>query len=123
MGEQDPHVTNLKTLVIGCTPLARKVTNLLKEISNLVGVVNLHPDKGLSKSNYDPLTDICEPFLTKDINNKETKEWIRSRNPEVSLTSLRYRQDTVSESIHLLCQKVAVLQSLIGRLSKAMASL
>ena len=83
MGEQDPHVTNLKTLVIGCTPLARKVTNLLKQISNLVGVVNLHPEKGLSKSNYDPLTDICEPFWTKDINDKETEEWIRSRDPEV----------------------------------------
>ena len=83
MGEHNPHVTNLRTLVIGCTPLARKVTNLLKNISNLVGVVNLHPGKGLSKSNYDPLTDICEPFLTKDINDKETKEWIKSKNPEV----------------------------------------
>tara|TARA_A100001015_G_scaffold270929_1_gene324021 strand:+ start:1657 stop:2613 length:957 start_codon:yes stop_codon:yes gene_type:complete len=83
MGKQDPYVTNLKTLVIGCTPLARKVTNLLKQISNLVGVVNLHPEKGLSKSNYDPLTDICEPFWTKDINDKETEEWIRSRDPEV----------------------------------------
>ena len=83
MGEHNPHVTNLRTLVIGCTPLARKVTNLLKNISNLVGVVNLHPDKGLSKSNYDPLTDICEPFLTKDINDKETEEWIKSKNPEV----------------------------------------
>ena len=83
MGDPNPHVTNLRTLVIGCTPLARKVTNLLKNISNLVGVVNLHPDKGLSKSNYDPLTDICEPFLTKDINDKETKEWIKSKNPEV----------------------------------------
>lgn len=83
MGKQNPHVTNLKTLVIGCTPLARKVVNLLKEISDLVGVVNLHPEKGLSKSNYDSLTDICDPFWTRDINDKETEEWIRSKNPEV----------------------------------------
>tara|TARA_B100001250_G_C19680502_1_gene735632 strand:+ start:18 stop:974 length:957 start_codon:yes stop_codon:yes gene_type:complete len=83
MGQQDPHVTNLKTLVVGCTPLARKVVNLLKKNSNLVGVVNLHPDKGLAKSNYDSLSDICDPFLTKDVNDDATAEWIRSKNPEI----------------------------------------
>lgn len=83
MGEQNPHVTNLKTLVVGCTPLARKVVNLLKKTSNLVGVVSLHPDKGLTKSNYDSLADICDPFLTKDINNAQTTKWIKSKNPEV----------------------------------------
>ena len=75
MGKHNPNVSNLKTLVIGCTPLARCVVNLLKKESKLVGVVNLHPDLGLSKSNYDALTDICSPFWTKDINDEETTTW------------------------------------------------
>ena len=83
MGKQDTHISNLKVLIIGCTPLARKVIKCVDEGFNLVGVVNLHPDLGLSKSNYDPLTDICNPFFTRDINDKQTEEWIRSHDPEV----------------------------------------
>jgi methionyl-tRNA formyltransferase len=83
MGKQDTNVSNLKTLVVGCTPLARCVVNLLKKESELVGVVNLHPVLGLSKSNYDALTDICNPYWTKDINDKETETWITEKSPDV----------------------------------------
>ena len=82
MGNKNPSITDLRTLVIGCTPLARKVINLLKEISNLVGVVNLHPEVGVQKSNYDQLAD-SDPFWTKDINDKQTEAWIRSREPDL----------------------------------------
>ena len=85
MGNKNPHITDLRTLVVGCTPLARKVTNLLKNISNLVGVVNLHPKVSSSKSNYDDLLDICDPFWTTDINDNRTESWIRSKNPEVMI--------------------------------------
>jgi len=83
MGNKNPNIPDLRTLIIGCTPLARKVIQCAKEESNFVGAVNLHPDLGLSKSNYDSLGDICDPFFTKDINNKETEEWIRQQNPDV----------------------------------------
>ena len=68
MGKQNTYISDLKILIIGCTPLARKIIKRVDKEYNLVGVVNLHPDLGLSKSNYDSLTDICEPFFTKDIN-------------------------------------------------------
>ena len=83
MGKQNTNVSNLKTLVVGCTPLARHVVNLLKKESELVGVVNLDPELGLSKSNYDALTDICDPYWTKDINNEETEAWITERSPDI----------------------------------------
>ena len=74
MGKQNTNISNLRTLIVGCTPLARKIIQCVKEESNFVGAVNLHPDLGLSKSNYDSLTDICDPFFTKDINNKEVEQ-------------------------------------------------
>ena len=88
MGRGNTSVTNISTLVVGCTPLARKVTALLEEISNLVGVVNLHPEKGLSKSNYDYMADFVskrpdDVFWTKDINDEETINWMLDRQPDI----------------------------------------
>ena len=51
MGKENPEYAEINVLVIGCTPLARKVVSLVENISNLVGVVNLHPEIGLGKSN------------------------------------------------------------------------
>ena len=88
MGRKDINFTDINTLVVGCTPLARKVTTLLENISNLVGVVNLHPEKGLSKSNYEYMADFVsrradDIFWRKDINNEETISWMKDRQPDV----------------------------------------
>ena len=78
----------MKTVVIGCTPLAKKVINLLENTTSLVGVVNLHPSLGMLKSNYETLSDYnsSKPdnfFVTKDINNDDTYNWIKSKNCDV----------------------------------------
>jgi methionyl-tRNA formyltransferase len=84
MGKQNPDISNLKTLVIGCTPLARKVINCLKEISDIVGIIGLNDTEGRKKSNYDSLGDFENTFdmlWTGDIN--ATGDWIKERNPDV----------------------------------------
>jgi len=88
MGNENVRVSNLRTLVVGCTPLARKVVSLLDEISDLVGVVNLKPSLGTTKSNYDCMAEFYKEnpynvFWTDNINNKKTVDWISRRNPEV----------------------------------------
>jgi methionyl-tRNA formyltransferase len=84
MGEQDPHIPDLKTLVVGCTPLARKVINCLKEISDIVGIIGLNEAAGRKKSNYDSLGDFENNFdmlWTGDINKEG--EWIRDKSPDI----------------------------------------
>lgn len=88
MGKENPEYAEINVLVIGCTPLARKVVSLVESISNLVGVVNLHPEIGLGKSNYDYLADFTsrrkqDVHWTKDINSDETISWMKDRNPDV----------------------------------------
>ncbi len=88
MGNDDVEVSNLKTLVIGCTPLARKVVHLLDEISDLVGVVNLKPSKGAMKSNYDCMSEFTKSnsyriFWTENINDRRTTKWIERAAPDV----------------------------------------
>jgi len=88
MGNENVRVSNLRTLVIGCTPLARKVVSLLDDISDLIGVVNLTPSKGALKSNYDCMSSFAKEnsyniFWTEDINNRKTLDWIKQRKPEV----------------------------------------
>jgi len=78
--------TDMKTLVIGCTPLARKVAILLNKISSLTGIVNLHPELGVEKSNYDIMSELnrkVDIFWTRDINDKETVDWIKNKSPDV----------------------------------------
>jgi len=87
MDSSNPRL-QLKVLVVGCTPLARKVFALAEELTEVVGVVNLHPDLGLSKSNYDTLANFAsrrqdDIHWTKDINGEETMHWISERNPDV----------------------------------------
>ena len=88
MGSENTTITNLRTIVIGCTPLARKVTTLLDKISDLVGVVNLSPLKGASKSNYDCMPDFARHnsyrmFWTEDINDRRTTRWVGSLKPDI----------------------------------------
>jgi methionyl-tRNA formyltransferase len=88
MGHDDFTIANLKTLVVGCTPLARKVVRLLEDSTDLVGVVNLHPEVAMGKSNYDSISDFakrrsCDVHWTKDINDEATKVWMTNRAPEV----------------------------------------
>ena len=78
----------LKILVVGCTPLARKTVDLVEEVAELVGVVNLHPELGAAKSNYDVLGDFikrrpADMHWTRDINGVETISWIADRKPDV----------------------------------------
>tara|TARA_R100000278_G_scaffold88081_1_gene67245 strand:+ start:7212 stop:8162 length:951 start_codon:yes stop_codon:yes gene_type:complete len=76
--------SNLKTIVIGCTPLAQKITHTLKEISNLVGVVNLEPSAAINKCNYCSTIGHNElTHWTQDINSKQTKCWIQSLSPDI----------------------------------------
>tara|TARA_R110001599_G_scaffold353013_2_gene589782 strand:- start:148 stop:1098 length:951 start_codon:yes stop_codon:yes gene_type:complete len=76
----------LKCLVVGCTPLAEKVSKILFNKGCLVGVVNLHPSLGAKKSNY-TIVDFAEKnipsYFTKDINDQETHSWISNKKPDV----------------------------------------
>jgi len=76
--------TNIRSIVVGCTPLAEKIALILERDSNLVGIVNLHPTLGATKSNY-RFVDINDvPFYnTKDINDTETKQWLRDRESDI----------------------------------------
>lgn len=80
--------TDLKVLIIGATSLARKAISLVEKIDVVTGVVNLHPDLGFKKSNYDFLTEFSirrskDVYLTRDINDKETLDWIAVRKPDL----------------------------------------
>jgi len=80
--------TNLRILVIGCTPLARKVIALIEKMATVVGVVNLYPDLGLKKANYDFLSEFSirrpqDIHWTRDINGKKTLNWIANRRPDL----------------------------------------
>ncbi len=88
MGNENVRVSDLRTLVVGCTPLARKVVSLLDEISDLVGVVNLKPSLGSTKSNYDCMAEFYKKnpynvFWTEDINDNKTNKWISRKKPDI----------------------------------------
>lgn len=86
----EPADKRLRVVVVGCTPLARKVAVLANELCSLVGVANLTPRAGAGKSNYDclvgvgvlPETDI---HWTDDINSEASVAWLRSRDHDVVL--------------------------------------
>jgi|APSaa5957512535_1039671.scaffolds.fasta_scaffold90432_1 methionyl-tRNA formyltransferase len=78
----------LSVIVVGCTPLARKVISSIESIVDLKGVINLTQEAGKKKSLYDHLTEFTNKnpdkvFLTDDINSPATQGWIRSLLPEV----------------------------------------
>ena len=77
---------SIKCVVVGCTPLAKKVSKILHENNCLAGVINLHPELGASKSNY-TIVDFSDykipTYFTKDINDKDTKEWLINRASDV----------------------------------------
>ena len=88
MGQENseyPNLKDLRTLVIGCTPLARKVSELLRQLTTLTGVINLDRISGASKCNYDPMDDWTENDIlyTKDVNCTETLEWISAKCPDI----------------------------------------
>jgi methionyl-tRNA formyltransferase len=69
--------TDLKVVVVGCTPLARKVIRSLENICNIVGIIGLSESKGRAKSNYDSLGDFQTKYKmlwTEDINSESS--WI-----------------------------------------------
>ena len=77
---------SLKVVVVGCTPLAEKITCILEENFVLAGVVNLHPLLGATKSNYvyiDRANKNIPTYWTRDINDKETKAWLIDKEPDV----------------------------------------
>lgn len=78
----------LRVAVVGCTPLAAKVIDLIDELAELVGVVGLHPLLGVDKSNYDGLFAFArrspgDLLHTTDINAAETITWLAARRPDV----------------------------------------
>ena len=78
----------MRVIIIGCTPLAKKVINLVENIATIVGVVNLHPSLGVMKSNYDTLSDFNSRrpkdfLMTKDINDDDTWKWIKKRKCDI----------------------------------------
>lgn len=81
----------LRIIVIGCTSLAKNVITALEQLPDacsIMGVVNLDPELGASKSRYDMLTEfsVAHPgdlFFTRDINDDPTISWIRERNPNI----------------------------------------
>ena len=78
MGKQDTVRPDLRVVVVGCTPLARKVINCLEGICEIAGVIGLDESKGRSKSNYDSLGDFESKYRmlwTGDINSEQ--EWIK----------------------------------------------
>ncbi|MFZ6031798.1 MAG: methionyl-tRNA formyltransferase [Melioribacter sp.] len=84
----------LRVISIGTTPMTRKVNNLLErmECVELIGVVNMIPERFYSRSNFDPLFDFksrrpSDIYYTDDINNKDTIEWIRNRKPDLIIQS------------------------------------
>ncbi len=63
---------------------------VIEEIANVAGVVNLSPQAGAAKSNYDPLAAFAarrpeDIHYTADINSLATAAWIWARNPDVLL--------------------------------------
>lgn len=77
MGNQDFVRTDLRVVIIGCTPLARKVINSLNNLCSIVGIIGLSESKGRSKSNYDSLGDFVTThhmLWTEDINSEQ--DWI-----------------------------------------------
>jgi len=86
MGKQNSHLPNLNVVVVGCTPLARHAIHAIKDLCNVVGVMSLSPEKGLTKSNYDSLKDLNGQFVvahTNDINYE--MNWLKDKNPDIIL--------------------------------------
>ncbi|OGR88254.1 MAG: hypothetical protein A3J74_01490 [Elusimicrobia bacterium RIFCSPHIGHO2_02_FULL_57_9] len=82
----------LRVLAVGCTPLAAKTIAVVEELSSceLAGVVNLHPEEGRLKSNYDSFSDWAAKnpermHWTSDINSEATRAWIASRRCDVMI--------------------------------------
>lgn len=82
----------LRVLVVGCTPLAGKSIETIEslECCELVGVVNLPPEKGHLKSNYDSFPRWVERrpddvLWSDDVNSAAAMDWMRAREPDVLL--------------------------------------
>lgn len=84
----------LRVISIGTTPMTRKINDLLEEMDcvDLVGVVNLNPEKFSSRSNFEPMHDFksrrpLDIFYTENINEYKTIKWIKEKTPDIILQS------------------------------------
>ena len=84
--------TNMRVVVIGCTPMAEKVIHVLMEMPEvtMAGVVNLSMRQGLGKSNYTPMSFLqghlgARYLEVTDVNAPETLAWIVGHAPAVIL--------------------------------------
>lgn len=82
----------LRVLVVGCTPLAAKSIAVVEELPSceLVGVVNLPPQLGHLKSNYDSFPEWVKArpqdiHWAEDINAPSARDWVAARSPDVVL--------------------------------------
>jgi len=80
----------LKTILIGTTPMANKLIDLLETMDcvDLIGVINLDPRYAVNKSNYDPMLKMLRDNSSKlcyisDINNKKIVEEIKNYKPDL----------------------------------------
>lgn len=86
-----------KVLFIACTPVARYMmteimTNPQLAPVDICGVVNLGPAGAIGKANYDSYYDLSQRFSLPlhycvNINDDETLNWIRDRQPDVIIQS------------------------------------
>ena len=90
MGTKDSITTDnkLKVLIIGCTRLTRRIITSVEQTNTIVGVVNLHPEEGMLKSNYDTLSEFNSKnpdkfYMTRDINDDETYNWVKDKEPDL----------------------------------------
>ena len=107
MGRKDSITSEnkLKVLIIGCTRLTRRIIASVEKTNPIVGVVNLHPEEGMLKSNYDTLSEFNNKnpdkfYMTHDINDDETYSWIKNKEPWAAKYSdaefINYRTDNLA---------------------------
>lgn len=84
----------LRVVSIGTTPMTEKINVLLESMQEveLAGVVNLKPEKFFNRSNFAPMFDFKlrrpdDIIYIDNINDSQSIEWIRNREPDVILQS------------------------------------
>jgi methionyl-tRNA formyltransferase len=82
----------LKIILIGCNPLTRKGLEAISGLDccYLCGLITLPVAGASGKANYDPMPEFVAAYpdavlFTKDVNSRETHEWIKERGPDIML--------------------------------------
>ncbi len=86
--------SKLRVVSVGSTPMTEKINELLESMASvdLVGVVNLEPEKYYNRSNFAPMYEFKNQrpddiIYINNINDASTIQWIKSRKPDIILQS------------------------------------